>query len=84
MQTRHDLQEFHAFLGKTIAKGRADLTPEEALDEWRILNPATEELAASVAAVRRAIAEMRAGDRGRPADDVIAEIRQRLQNTQRS
>jgi len=84
MQTRHDLQEFHAYLGKTLAIGRADLTPEEALDEWRILNPAPEELAASVAAVRRAISDMRAGDQGRPADEVIAEIRQRLQNSARS
>ncbi|MCE9552563.1 MAG: hypothetical protein K8T91_04185 [Planctomycetes bacterium] len=74
----HDLQEFHSFLGETLASGRGDLSPEEALDEWRILHPAPAELAESVAAVRRALRDMQSGDRGRPADAVLSDIRQRL------
>jgi hypothetical protein len=73
-----DLKEFYRFVGDKLTSGETDLSPEEALDEWRLLNPPPEELAESVSAIRRAVADMRAGDRGRPVEDVLAEIRQRL------
>ncbi|MCE9547917.1 MAG: hypothetical protein K8T25_20795 [Planctomycetia bacterium] len=79
-----DLKEFHHFLGEKLSHGGGNLSPEEALDEWRVLNPAPEELAESVTAIRRALAEMRAGDRGRAAESVVAEIRQRLQRSSQS
>jgi hypothetical protein len=75
-----DLEEFHRFVGQKLASGADDLSPEEALDEWRVLNPAPEALAESVAAIRRALADMRAGNHRRPAEAVLAEIRQRLAN----
>jgi hypothetical protein len=73
-----DLREFHRFVGEKIDSGGSDVSPEEALDEWRISNPAPDELPESLAAIRAALADMRAGDRGRPADDVLAELRHRL------
>jgi L-alanine-DL-glutamate epimerase-like enolase superfamily enzyme len=57
------------------------LSPEEVLDEWRELHPDgfdAVDSAAAVSAVRQALADMEAGDRGTPAQDVLAEIRARL------
>ncbi len=33
--TRDDIRDFHKYLGKEIRKGRSDLTPEKAIEEWR-------------------------------------------------
>ena len=71
-----ELREFHRFVGEKL--DRVDLSPEDALDEWRVLHPVPEELVESVAAIRRAVADMRSGDRGRPVSDVLDEVRQRL------
>jgi hypothetical protein len=73
-----DLREFHRFIGLKLANGSNGLTPEEALDEWRDLHPDTPEADQSaevVRAVRLALAEMEAGDRGTPAAEVLAELR---------
>jgi hypothetical protein len=75
-QTR-ELSQFREFIAKKIAEGEQSISPEEALEEWRALNPTTEELAESVAAVRQALADMEAGDTGEPLDDLLAEIRAR-------
>lgn len=77
-QMHSDLQQFHQFLGERLVSGGRDLSPEQVLDEWRVLHPADEELAESVTAVRRAIAEMKSGDQGRHLDAVLLEIRQRI------
>ena len=76
-QTLDELREFHIFVGEKLTNGGAKLSPEEALDQWRVLHPDPEELAESVSAVRQALADMAAGDRGRPVDDVLAELRSR-------
>jgi hypothetical protein len=76
-----DLQDFHRFLGERLATGSSHLSPEEALDEWRVLHPTRDELAESVFAVRRAIGDMRAGDRGREVDAILAEVRQRVEQS---
>ncbi|MFO0964059.1 MAG: hypothetical protein U0793_00545 [Gemmataceae bacterium] len=41
------------------------------------IDPVPEDLRESAAAVRKALEAMAAGDKGRPADEVIAEIRSR-------
>ncbi len=75
----HELREFHTFVQEKLYSDEAsELSPEDVLDEWRVLHPTSEELADSVIAVRRAVVDMRAGDRGRPVEDIIADIRQRL------
>jgi hypothetical protein len=73
-----ELGQFHCFIGEKLTNGKSNLSPEEALDEWRHLHPDPEDLAESVAAVREALADMHAGDRGRPVDEVLADIRMRL------
>jgi hypothetical protein len=40
------------------------VSPEEALDEYRALHPTPEELAESVAAIKKALGDMAAGDTG--------------------
>jgi hypothetical protein len=78
---QNELAEFHRFLSEKITNGGCSLSPEEVLDEWRADHPSSEEFAASVVAVRQALADMDRGDLGRPADEVIAEIRRRIETT---
>jgi hypothetical protein len=71
------LRQFHEFLGEMLSNGQRQLSPEEALDQWRVLHPHPDELVDSVNAVRQALADMALGDKGRPLDDVIADLRAR-------
>ena len=74
-----ELRDFHGFVTEKLEHGGVGLSPEEALDQWRADHPDPEDLAESVAAVRQALSDMAAGDVGRPADEVIAELRIRHQ-----
>lgn len=74
-----ELREFHSFVQVKLGSDEArELSPEDVLAEWRGLHPTSGELTDSVTAIRRALADMQAGDHGRPAEDVVAEIRRRL------
>ena len=42
---RDELRDFHRFIGEKVDNGGVSLSPEEALDEWRALNPAFDALA---------------------------------------
>lgn len=70
----NELNEFYVFLGDKLKNGGADLSPEEALDEWRELHPEPE-FDDATEAIQEALDDMDAGDRGRPAEEVIAELR---------
>lgn len=74
----NEVMEFHRFLGVELDKGSAWKTPEQALAVWRRQRPIPPELVESVAAVQQALDDISRGDRGRPAEEVSAEIRQRL------
>jgi hypothetical protein len=75
-----DLNQFHDYLAEIIAQGRQSLLPEEALDEWREGHPLADEDDPfaddldDVAAVREAIADRIAGDKGQSLDEVLEEI----------
>ena len=73
-----ELHEFHRFLTAKLSNGCARLSPEEVLDEWRQDHPDPEIDEDEVAAIQEAIDDMEAGDRGRPADEVIADLRKLL------
>lgn len=74
-----ELREFHSFVQEKLGSEEArELSPEDVLAEWRGLHPSSGELPDSVTVVRRALADMQAGDRGRPAEDILDAIRQRL------
>lgn len=70
-QTQTELQKFLDFAEKKAKNGQADLSPEQALAMWQ-------ERRESVKAIQEALDDMEAGDTGEPADDVIAELRRRI------
>jgi len=70
-----DAEAFYGFLGEQLASGARDLPPEELLRAWRSQNDP--EYAATVKAVREALADMENGDTGKPLDQVIQELRKR-------
>jgi hypothetical protein len=80
-QSLTELHKFHRFIGSKLAQGKVQLSPEEVLDEWRELYPDSRDVgdsAATVRAVRQALADREAGDRGTPAPEVLAQLRARL------
>lgn len=74
----NEVVEFHRFLSDGLQGGSNWKTPEQALAFFRRQRPISKELVESVAAVQEAVDAMHAGDRGRPAAEVIAEMRQQL------
>ena len=80
----NEVVEFHQFLSEQIQSGAKLKSLEKALVAWRRQRPVPPELAEDVAALREAIDAMDAGDRGRPAEEVIAEMRQKLALVARS
>jgi hypothetical protein len=72
-----ELREFHRFLAEKVQANATDLSPEEALDEWRRLRPQTEAFDEDTAAVREALDDLGKGDRGMPFDQFDRDFRQR-------
>lgn len=72
-----ELRDFHRFLSDKLSAGSADLSPEEALDEWRQLHPVSEASDEDVAAVQEALDDMAKGDRGIPFEEFDRELRKR-------
>jgi hypothetical protein len=63
-----ELAAFQHFIRQRLEAG-GSLSPEEALDLWRIENPLPAEQAETVAALREALAQLDAGDLGTPLDE---------------
>jgi len=72
-----DLRDFHHFLGEKLATGEVEISPEEALDEWRLAHRSEQELADDVIAVREALDDMANGDVGKELAVFDQEFRQR-------
>jgi hypothetical protein len=72
-----ELREFHRFLTDKLITNGSDLSPEEALDEWRRLHPQTQVLDEEVTAIREALDDMAKGDRGIPFDEFDRDFRKR-------
>jgi len=72
-----ELEAFHRFLSKKLEEtGEEPLSPEEALDLWRLENPPPQEHAAAVDAIRAGLEDMWAG-RVQPARDVLVELQRK-------
>ena len=54
-QSTHELREFHRFVGEKLNNGGMDLSPEQALEEWRRLHPDESALAEDTAAIQEAL-----------------------------
>jgi len=72
-----DLLGFHQFVGEQLRLGAPYSSPEEVLEAWRLRNRSPEEMAEDVQAIREALADMEAGDTGRPFDEFDREFRKR-------
>ena len=75
MATQQQIDSFHDFATQHVSNGGAGLSMEQLFDLWQEQQPSAEELTESVAAVKAALRDMENGDTGRPAEDVIAELR---------
>jgi len=69
-----ELRAFHRFLSEKVRASAADLSPEEALDEWRQQHPPADAPDEDAAAVREALDDMAKGDRGMPFDQFDREF----------
>lgn len=76
MPTTHDqLAAFQQFAVQKVDAGEAE-TLEDLFDLWRVEHPTAEEQAEVHEAIRQGLADIKAG-RGRPAEDVMAELQQK-------
>jgi hypothetical protein len=76
-KTIEDLREFHRFLTDKLTNDGLDLSPEEALDEWRRIHPPPQALDEDVAAIQEALDDMAKGDQGIPFDQFDRDFRSR-------
>ena len=74
--TQSDLDSFNLFAQSKLDD--SNMTLDELWHLWRIENPTDEEYAENVAAVNAAIEDYKAGDQGRPAGELIQELREKL------
>jgi hypothetical protein len=72
-----ELRAFHQFLTDKLGADGIDLSPEEALDEWRRLHPRTPAFEEDVAAIREALDDMAEGDLGVPFEEFDQDFRKR-------
>ena len=72
-----ELFQFHQFVGEQLVTGPPWLSPEEALEAWRLQNRTSEEFEEDAQAIREALADMDAGDTGRPWKEFDCEFRKR-------
>jgi hypothetical protein len=73
----NELLSFHQFVTEQLNTGRPPLSPEEALEAWRLQNRSPEEMAEDVQAIREALDDMDAGDTGVPWEEFDREFRKR-------
>lgn len=71
-----ELARFQQFINDHLGKGET-FSPEEALDLWRAENPEEGAEDEELEALREAINEMEAGDRGVSLEEFDKEIRRR-------
>ena len=79
MSTRsvNDLRDFQQFVGEKVNNGGASLSPEEVLDEWRILHPDPEAIEEDIAAIQEAIDDLENGDTGISFEEFDRDFRTR-------
>ena len=73
-----ELGDFHRYVANMLKNGSANLSPEQALKEWREQQREPGEFEDDTEAILEAIQDMENGDKGRPFDEVMAEIRAEL------
>ncbi len=77
--TLDELRDFHHFVGDKLSTHGAALSPEEALDQWRLQHPETQSSVEDAAAIQEALDDLANGDRGIPFAEFDREFRKRSQ-----
>ena len=68
--TTEEIDSFHRFATERMRNGGGDLTMDQLYDHWRAENPTDQELEESLQALKRGLADMKAG-RIHPAEEVM-------------
>ena len=71
----NELDSFCSFLDGLRQEPTVEMSPEEALAEWRAQQMSPQEFQESVQALREAIQDMEAGDKGVSFDEIVAAMR---------
>lgn len=74
--TQEQLDSFHEFGTRQLQGGNGEISWNELFALWRIENPTDEERVEVNAIIRQGIRDIDAG-RGRPAQEVMEELRQK-------
>jgi hypothetical protein len=72
-----ELRDFHRFIGDKVSSGGSSQSPEEVLDEWRLLHPDLLARAEDIAAIQEAIDDLENGESGSPFADFDRSFRAR-------
>jgi hypothetical protein len=75
MNAPTELAAFRDFLSEKLSNGGADLSPEEALAEWREAHSDPFELEDDLTAIKAALQELADGERGTSFEEFDREIR---------
>lgn len=78
MSTQDQVDSFHQFATSQIATVGGEFSLDQLYCLWRVKHPLPQELTSSVAAVKAAFADLKAGEPGRPARLALRESCQRL------
>jgi len=80
--TREDLQSFQRYANVRLLNGGDQLELDDLLEEWKHQTPNSELAQSDLRAVKAALFDMDNGDHGRPADEVIRELREKYKLTE--
>jgi hypothetical protein len=75
--TTQELQSFYQFAEQRLRNGGREVSLDDLYGEWRASNPTPEELETNVRAVRAALRDLDAGEKGQPVDEFIADFERR-------
>lgn len=79
-QIADQINQFREFALARLSSGNKELTIDELYDEWRIQNPDPEQLADDAKAVAASLNDYQNGVSGKPAAEVIRNLKSRLPN----
>lgn len=82
MTVKEQLESFYRFANEQLEADDCDKSLDELFQEWRAAYRTSAEYRENVAAIQVALDGLRNGDKGRPAEEVIAELRERLENSE--
>lgn len=72
-----ELSRFNQFIAEIITSGKADISPEQALANWRTFQATTSEYRATAEAIEQGLDELQNGDKGLTLEEFDRDFRTR-------